>query len=240
MVTYPETFEIIEKNNITLFHGTNSNALLSILKYGMNSVDESSKMGITVSTGEEWTRAGGKRKFISFTDDLDIALDYASIKPSKDESKENSFSVLIGMSSNDVKSMRTYPVQSDLPEVGIMDNVPLEYIKLIAVPENKVEFVRKLVNNDKIAVAAIDTDEKFYYMDEVSGEINFNDEKAKELIEARKQPEQNTTFDSKAIRKLAEGRKISGILDMYRKMKEKIKEKINGRGKENETNSRDK
>lgn len=33
--TTPEAYETISKNNVGLFHGTNSNALASILKYGL-------------------------------------------------------------------------------------------------------------------------------------------------------------------------------------------------------------
>lgn len=44
------------------------------------------------------------------------------------------------------------------------------------------------------------------------------------------------TFDSEEAKKLAEGRKKSGILDMYRK----IKDKINIKGKNKENDSREK
>lgn len=50
LATYPETFEVLSENNIDLFHGTNINALPDILKYGMNSLQELSNKGITVST----------------------------------------------------------------------------------------------------------------------------------------------------------------------------------------------
>jgi len=38
LATNPETFEMIDKNNINLFHGTNANALPNILKYGLITV----------------------------------------------------------------------------------------------------------------------------------------------------------------------------------------------------------
>lgn len=99
LATNPETFDIMVNNNINLFHGTNANALSNILKYGMQSVDEQAKKDIVTSTGEEWSRIGGKRSFISFTDDLDTALDYASCYNSKANIYEQTFSILIGISS---------------------------------------------------------------------------------------------------------------------------------------------
>lgn len=143
--------------------------------------------------------------------------------------------MLIGMSSNDVKKMQTYKVDSDTTEVGILDNIPLEYIKVIAVPEDKIKFVCKLVNNDKIIVTPIDMNGKFYYIDEST--IEFDSEKAKELIEGKKQSQSQTTFNNEDVKKLSQSRRKSRILDIYRK----IKEKISNRGiKRDETNSRDK
>ncbi len=91
LATNPETFDMLTQNNINLFHGTNANALPSILKYGMQSVDGQSSKGIVTTTGEESSRIGGKRSFISFTDDLDIAIDYTSLTPQKDKSTQESF-----------------------------------------------------------------------------------------------------------------------------------------------------
>lgn len=235
LATHPETFDILTQNDVNLFHGTNANALPNILKYGMQSVDEQSSKGITSSTGEEWSRIGGKRSFISFTDDIDTALDYASITPQKDKLTQESFGVLIGMSSSSLRQMKTCHVHSDLPEVGIMDNIPLEHIKTIAVPEDKVEFVRKLVADKEIIVIPISIDEKFYYVDSEFGEISFDAEKAKQLAEPKKQVKR-TNFNSKKIAEMSKTRKVSGIRSIY----EKIKETIKNRGKENGKDTRDK
>ena len=234
LATNPETFEILAENNINLFHGTNSNALPNILNYGINSVDESLAKGITVSTGEQWSRIDGKRSFISFTDNLDTAIEYASIRPSEDKQKGTSFGVLIGISSDNIEQMRTCRVDSEKTEIGIKNNVPLEYIKFIAVPEDKVNFVRKLVNNEQIIVAPVNINETFYYIDDWM--IEFDAEKAKEIAEKKNQSEAMKTFDSEEVKKLAEGRKKSGILNMYRK----IKDKINIKGKNKENDSREK
>ena len=219
LATNPETFEIIIKNNINLFHGTNANALPNILKYGLNSVDEISERGLTVSTGEESSRIGGKRKFISFTDDIDTALCYSSLSPVKDEQENLSFGAVIGISSNDLEQMQTCVVQSDIPEIGIMNNVPLEYIKVIAVPKNKVKFVRKLIDDDKIIITPIDTDEKFYYIN-CLGEIVFDDEEAKKIVERQKQNEK--VFNCEEVHKMAKGRKKSGIQGLYEKFFKKL------------------
>lgn len=50
LATNPETFDILNKNDINLFHGTNANALPNILKYGMQSVDKQVNAGLNVST----------------------------------------------------------------------------------------------------------------------------------------------------------------------------------------------
>ena len=184
LATNPETFSILTKNNINLFHGTNSNALTNILKYGMQSVDELTTKGIDVSTGEKWSRIGGKRSFISFTDDIDTAMDYTSLTNQENEAfQEETFGVLIGLSSKYLKELKTCRIDSDIPEIGIMDNVPLEYIEFIAVPEEKVEFVQKMVNNKNTKVVPISIEEKFYYVDSDFGEISFDSKKAKQLVQ---------------------------------------------------------
>lgn len=235
LATNPETLDIITQNGINLFHGTNANALPNILKYGMQSVDEQSSKGIDSSTGEKWSRIGGKRSFISFTDDIDTSLDYASCTPEGDKFTQESFGVIIGISSNSLKELKTCRVLSDLPEVGIIDSIPLEHIKTIAVPEDKVEFVRKLVGNNEIIVTPINIDERFYYVDYDFGEISFDIEKIKQLTEQKKQVSR-TNFNSKEMEEISKTRKISGVHSIY----EKIKEAIKNRGKENGKDTRDK
>lgn len=231
LATNPETFDILTRNNINLFHGTNANALPNILKYGMQSVDKQSSKGIDSLTGEKWSRIGGKRSFISFTDDIDTSLDYASVTPETDKFTQESFGVIIGISSNSLKQLKTCRVHSDLPEVGIMDSIPLEHIKIIAVPEDKVEFVRKLVGDNEIIVSPISIYEKFYYIDSEFGEISFDTKLAEQKKEVTR-----TNFNAKAISKMSKTRKVSGIRSIY----EKIKETIKNRGKENGKDTRDK
>jgi len=176
LIRNPETFDILVQNKINLFHGTNANALPSILKYGLNSLYDSEAQGIYVSTGEKWSRIIGKsRDFISFTDVLDLAEDYSTL--TSDKGKNNlSFEVVIGTTVDDVKRAGKCVVQSEVPEVGVRNKLPIESIRMIGVPSEKVEFVKKIVNNDEIKVLALDgIREKFYYIDDFVCNISIID-----------------------------------------------------------------
>ena len=197
----------------------------------MHTVDSLKSKEIEIKTGEEWSRVKGKRDFISFTDELDTALDYATLSPSKDSLKENNFGVIIGISSNDLKNLKVCNVNSFLPEIGIKESIPLEYIKVIAVPEDKVEFIRKLVGDKKIMVTPISIEEKFYYADLDSGEIFFDEEKAQKFDKEKEQSRIISTFKSKSIKKLAETRTSSSIQNMFGKIKEMEKNKGEHDGK---------
>lgn len=70
--------------------------------------------------------------------------------------------VLIGTSTENLKKLRHFSVSSDLPEVGIWDNVPLDNIKVIAVPGDKVDGVTELFKNTEIQVIPLDTWEFSY------------------------------------------------------------------------------
>jgi len=166
----PTTFDALIESKVNLFHGTNSNALSSILKYGINSVQESQKNGVDVLTGEKSTRINGTRDFVSFTDVLELAEDYSTLGP-QTESEIPSFEIIIGTTIEDASKARIVTVRSDTPEVAIKNKLPLESIKTILVPSDKLELVKNMVNTDQIQVLAIDDiSNKFYYIDEV-GEI---------------------------------------------------------------------
>lgn len=130
-----------------------------------------------------------------------------------------------------LESLRRVYVNSTLPEVGIKNNIPLEHIKLIAVPEDKVEFVRKLIGDKKIIVTPISRDDRFYYVDPEFGEISFDSEKAQKLVDKKSQTEYNT----KDLEKLAKTRIMSRIREIY----SLVKENLRHRRKDNEENSRD-
>ena len=150
------TFEQIVNNNLNLFHGTNINALPGILKYGMLSENESYKIQNPVTTGEEWSRINGcRRDFISFTDQLESALNYAYIQ-SSEKSSLGSFGIIIGISSNDIKDLKSFKVPSDLPELGIVDRIPTSRIKTIFTPVEKIGFISNIVKGTGIQVTAFD------------------------------------------------------------------------------------
>ena len=85
-----------------------------------------------------------------------------------------------------------------------------------------------MVNNDNITVMQINTEGRFYWIDE--SEIEFYDEKAKEVVERKKQPEK--TFDNEEVKKLTKGRIKSKILRTFEKLKEKIKSRGRNDGRE--------
>lgn len=230
LATNPETFEIISKSNVNLFHGTNANALPGILQYGMKSGHKLSEMGLTVTTGEEWSRKLGQRNWISFTDYLVTAIDYASIQSSNNDSQKSSFGILIGISSNDAKNKETRSVQGcNLQEAAIIDDIPLEDIKVILAPEDKVQFVRKLVGDKGITVSSMDLNLKVY-IDLIELLIHYDSQKARKLFNITRQSTKKTTFDSMSMKKLAKDGIMSNIKNIYAKIKEKIKSrgKVNG------------
>ena len=219
--TNPETFYQLANYKLNIFHGTNANALPSILKYGLNSAQASVDQGIKVTTGEKSTRMYNLRKFVSFTDILDIAKGYATLKP--EESKEElSFEVVICISSEVAKKLGTTIVQSDVCEIGIMNNVPIEDIKALIVPQNKVEFVKKMLPNDSILVLGVKTfEDELNNSTEYGGrEINY------EYFGAPKREPGPSIVDDISIAldrvfaaELASTRKMSRIKTMINKIK---------------------
>jgi len=228
----PEGFQAIVDNNVTLFHGTNGNALPSILKYGLKSGKELENESIPVTTGEAWSRRGSQRSFISFTDYLGTAVSYASMPPSKDSNENLSFGVLVGLSSNATSELRTFSVVSELVELGFQDNIPLQYLEVLVVPKDKVEFVNKLINGSKIQVLSLDLDENFYFKDSLS-DFDFS------MSQASKFSGTSQTFSPESLHKLSSNhRKLSDIYKMFGKIQKIFKEFFIGKGEKNEQNFR--
>ncbi|MBR2289204.1 MAG: hypothetical protein IJ867_00930 [Clostridia bacterium] len=226
LATHPETFETLRENHINLFHGTNVNALPNILKYGMKSVDDQSAQGIETTTGETWSRFGGKRDYISVTDDIDTALDYSS-----KGNGQTDFGVVIGISSDSLRKLRRCNVHSSLPELGIEGSIPLEHIKFLGVPEEKLEFVQKLVGDLPIKVAPINIKERFYYINAEDEMIYIEGEdKVNQYIEGKSSPQKR--FNAKEIGEVAKTRKMSAIRKLYEKAKSKILNMVRGDGDE--------
>lgn len=217
----PQMIETIQKSGGYFFHGTNANALSSILKYGINSVEASIENKINVNTGEEWSRIGGKRDFVSITDCLDVALCYSSIKPKKDDyvNKLLNFGVVIGISMENMKNLRTFSVMSDIPEVGIKGNLPLDHIKFLAVPEDKTEFVKKMVGAKNIEVVSMDIYDRFY-------SANFTEKY--NMIEQEKDASEELTKQYPSYRKedviqVVNNRKVSKVKEIFEILKKRIR-----------------
>ncbi len=86
---------------------------------------------------------------------------------------------------------------------GIRNEVPLDFISFIGVPEDKVEAVKKMVGQKNIAVMPmpLNMDEKFYVTnDDGSAYIDYI--KLKSMLENGKN--KNKVFDMSAFKKLAE------------------------------------
>jgi len=228
----PEGFQAIVDNNVTLFHGTNGNALPSILKYGLKSGKELENDNIPVTTGEAWSRRGSQRSFISFTDYLGTALSYAAMPPSQDSQEDLSFGVLVGLSAEAKSNLHSCPIISDLVELGFIGNIPLEYIKVLIVPKDKVEYINKIIDRTKIQVLSLENlDEHFYFRDSLNDydfEINTTSE-----FEGS-----TTTLDSEAFKKISSDRKLSNIHKIFGKVQKFFKEIFIGKGENDEQNLR--
>ena len=164
----PETFDLLVKNKVNLFHGTNGNALINILKYGLNSYITCQEKGLEIQTGEEINKREGKiRDFISLTDILDLAEYYSSFGITG-ENNELNFPVIIGISSNSpaLNYDKIASVRPQLPEIPINYGLPTESFNTILVPSDKVEFVKKLVGQMHVNVSSLDyINDKFFNID---------------------------------------------------------------------------
>lgn len=213
----PKMIQIIQEKGAYFFHGTNANALPNILKYGLNSVDRSTENNIQVNTGEKWSRINGKRKFLSLTDNLETALPYTTLG-TEDQNPENSllnFGVIIGTSLENMQGLTTIHVISDMPEIGISGNLPVDNIKFLAVPEGKVEFVKKLVGTKDIKVISMNMRDDFFlsYM-----------KRKNELLERGESENQQDypTYSKNDIKPVVKERRTSKIKEIFNKLKEKL------------------
>lgn len=211
LIKNPITFEIMVQNQLNLFHGTNANALPNILKYGLNSVDESKKINIDVTTGEKWSRIGGSRNFVSFTDVLDIAEGYSSLKPNT-ENNLLSFGVLVCTTSNDVLETGLCRIKSDVSEVGVNSRLPLEKIRAICVPTDKVDFVRKILNDSEIKVLATDIfEDKFYYIDIDNYSIEICNDELEKIKNNLHKKRNSKIFKTEEVEKIMLSRHLTRI-----------------------------
>lgn len=221
LLNNPQMIETIEKSKACFFHGTNANALPGVLKYGINSVNTSIENGISVTTGEEWSRVNGKRDFVSLTDCLDEALQYANMDPNGNSSTNQllNFGVVIGTSLESMEGLRVSRVSSDISEVGVIGNLPVDHIKFLAVPDDKVEFVKKMVGEKDIDVVSMDIKDIFFN-NEFSEKLNIL-EQGKENTEQTKKP--YPTYSKDDVKSTVSQRKTSGIKGIFENIKAKWK-----------------
>lgn len=136
------------------------------------------------------------------------------------------------MSSKNLKNLEKTRVGSDLPEIGIMGNIPIEYIDSISVPKEKVEIVKKMVGNKQITVLPSDMDIPFY-IDDLETYIDF-DKLSQRVSEAQKDRENTEKVPNKkmltvkqigkaTIKALTEDK--MKITEMFNRLKNLLKEK---------------
>ena len=92
--------------------------------------------------------------------------------------------MIIGTSVNSIPKDKRLVISSDISELGIKDNLSLNNIEMIGVPSDKVDYVKKIVDNDRISIVAVDgIDERFYILDSMENRV-FPDEfeKVKEKV----------------------------------------------------------
>ena len=209
--TNPDSFYQIVEGKINLFHGTNGNALPSIIKYGLTSGKSVVENGLELVTGEESTRMNRLRNFTSFTDVLDIAKSYAGLRPLKN--KENlDFEVVLCTTVEEAQKSRFKVIESSIVEVGVRNTVPLSSIKALIVPEDKVKYVKKLLPNTDIKVLGVKSfDYKYYYVGDYDIEqILYND--FNEPVQ-----EQNKGINKDEVKQLSSTRLLSRIRDKISK-----------------------
>lgn len=221
LLTNPQMIEVIKKSSGYFFHGTNANALPSILRDGINSVDTSIENNIAVTTGEKWSRINGKRSFVSLTDCWDVALSYSYREPNDNNSTNAllNFGVVIGASFEDMNGLRVSGVSSDISEIGVIGNLPLDHIKFLAVPDDKIEFVKKMVGQKDIEVVSMDMRDGFFISD-FRKKLSIL-EKSKENIELP-----YPTYFKDDVKPLVNERKTSKIKEIFETLKAKIRTHI--------------
>ena len=220
LLTNPQMIEVIQKSSACFLHGTNANALPSILRYGINSVDTSIENNIAVTTGEAWSRVDGKRDFVSLTDCLNVALSYTNMNHYDNNSTNSllNFGVVIGASFKDMDGLSFSSIYSDMSEIGVSGNLPVDHIKFLAVPVDKVEFVKKMVGQKDIKVVSMDMRDVFFSSNFIE-KLNLL-EQSKENIEPPK-PHYPTYFKDD-VKPLVNKRKTSNIKEIFEALKSKI------------------
>lgn len=223
LLTNPKVIDVMQQTSSVFFHGTNANALPNILKYGINSVDRSRENNIEVTTGEKFSRIDGKRSFVSVTDCINESLKYTMINLNDKNMKDQllNFGIIAGVSFQNMEDIRTIPIHSDISEIGVRDNLPLEHIKFLAVPKDKEEFVKKLVEEKNIEIVGMDLGDTFYNLDFTS---------RLKTLESYREGSVDTkttsqTFTKEDVKKVVKTRRFSKIKEIFSNIKNKIRSK---------------
>lgn len=220
LIKNQEAFDELVAGNINIFHGTNGNCLMGILKYGFKSSSEAKKSGIIK---ESWIKSYKECDYVSFTDVLDVAEMYASLNR-KDDNEKLAFPVIFGTSEDNINKKDIFRVNSTVPEICVKKCLPVDSIKIILVPFDKVDFVKKIVG-DGIKVFGIDYYYDKFYSLSSCGKITVLEDKFEEYLSQRRNSNsirleniENVIFNSlNSIRKKVERVKVlvkSGI-DTY-------------------------
>lgn len=220
----PRMIDVIQQKKAYFFHGTNANALPGILKYGINSVNKSKECDIPVTTGEKWSRIEGKRDFVSLTDCIDVALRYSNISPNNAETTNTllNFGVIIGTSLEDMKDIRVSGIRSDTPEIGVHGNLPVGHVKFLAVPSDKVEFVKKMIGEKEIEVVAMEMKENPFICNSIYEKLNI----LEQIEPNQKTPKQNfPTYFKDDIKPVVSSRKTSEIRKIFEMLKSRLHKK---------------
>lgn len=120
--------------------------------------------------------------------------------------------------------MVTANVKSSMPEVGIINHLPTEYIRIIAVPQEKVSAVSKLLKKYKleqievvpaegIVNSIITADDYKYGFSKRSRDPNCL------LIKGKKSTAK--TFEKEDVEGLVGTRRVSKIKEIYSRIKER-------------------
>ena len=180
ILTNPETFDDLVQSNITYFHGTSGNALPKILYNGILSVNDMNDARMSVATGEQGlSNRKGDRSHVSFTDVLDTAGEYSTLKDKYNN--EFSFPVIIGTTKENVAANHGQIVSmTSLPEVGVKSPFLPKYISSVMVSSNHLNYIRIMVPS-YIKVLADDGITNQFYSIDPDGMIEIDPGKYKEF-----------------------------------------------------------
>ena len=218
LVNDRDTYEYLKENHINIFHGTNANALVGIAKYGLRSAKEILEANEKILSGEvlgmlengnDDLKKASIRDFISVTDVLDIAWNYMQINP-------KSFSAIICTSDEKMveDNIKICPVVSDFPEIGIRDELPLETIKCVLVPKDKVDYVKVLFSDTDIQVLGLSNIDTRYFRFFMGCQFNA-EEYEKYKANRLEKKEEISKITEEDLKENASSRTRSKIQEMY-------------------------